>query len=70
MAISFLLKQVMDVKGVGTNEMARRIGITKANVSRMRRGDSRGIRFDTLDQICQVLDCAPGDLIKRDTEKK
>jgi putative transcriptional regulator len=45
-------------------ELADRIGITLANLSILKTGKARAIRFSTLESICQVLACQPGDLLK------
>ena len=47
-----------------SRELAARIQITEANVSLLKSGRVRGIRFDTLDRICAVLNCQPGDLLE------
>ena len=47
-----------------SKELAERIGITEQNVSLLKSGKVRGVRFDTLDKICAVLDCQPGDLLE------
>ncbi len=47
-----------------SRELAERIGITEPNVSLLKSGKVKGIRFDTLDAICRVLDCQPGDLLE------
>jgi putative transcriptional regulator len=44
-------------------ELSQRIGITMANLSILQQGHARAIRFSTLEKICEVLDCQPGDLI-------
>lgn len=54
-----LLKRKMTSK-----ELAQKIGITPANLSILKTGKARGIRFETLNKICEVLDCQPGDLLK------
>ena len=46
-----------------SKELAERIGITEQNVSLLKSGKVKGVRFDTLDRICQVLDCQPGDIL-------
>ena len=46
-----------------SRELAERIGITEANLSLLKSGKVRGIRFDTLARICEALDCQPGDLL-------
>jgi len=47
-----------------SKELAERIGITEQNVSLLKSGKVRGVRFDTLSRICEVLDCQPGDLLE------
>ena len=47
-----------------SRELAERIGITEQNVSLLKSGKVKGIRFDTLEAICRVLDCQPGDLLE------
>jgi len=46
-----------------SRELAARIHLTEANVSLLKSGKVRGIRFDTLERICQVLNCQPGDIL-------
>jgi len=46
-----------------SRELAERIGITEQNVSLLKSGKVKGMRFETLERICQVLDCQPGDLL-------
>jgi len=46
-----------------SKELAERIGITEQNVSLLKSGKVKGIRFDTLQKICEVLDCQPGDIL-------
>ena len=55
-----------------SKELAERIGITEQNVSLPKSGKVRGVRFDTLAKICEVLDCQPGDLLeyRRDGESQ
>ena len=45
-------------------ELSEKIGITPANLSILKTGKAKAIRFSTLEAICQVLDCQPGDIIK------
>jgi putative transcriptional regulator len=47
-----------------SKELAERIGITEQNVSLLKSGKVKGIRFDTLTRICAVLDCQPGDILE------
>ncbi|GAB4522904.1 MAG: helix-turn-helix transcriptional regulator [Roseibium sp.] len=46
-----------------SRELAERIGITEQNVSLLKSGKVKGIRFETLDRICKALDCQPGDIL-------
>lgn len=47
-----------------SRELAERIGITEQNLSLLKSGKVKGIRFDTLSAICAVLDCQPGDILE------
>jgi putative transcriptional regulator len=47
-----------------SRELAERIGITEQNVSLLKSGKVKGVRFDTLERICEVLQCQPGDLLE------
>lgn len=49
---------------VRSKELAERIGITEQNVSLLKSGKVKGVRFDTLERICEVLDCQPGDILE------
>jgi putative transcriptional regulator len=47
-----------------SNELADRVGITTANLSILKTGKAKAIRFSTLEAICEVLDCQPGDIME------
>ena len=47
-----------------SKELAERIGITEQNVSLLKSGKVRGVRFETLEKICKALDCQPGDILE------
>jgi putative transcriptional regulator len=47
-----------------SRELAERVGITEQNISLLKSGKVRGVRFDTLERICEVLGCQPGDLLE------
>ncbi len=47
-----------------SKELAERIGITEQNVSLLKSGKVKGVRFDTLARICEALDCQPGDILE------
>ena len=51
-----------------SKELAAQIGITEQNLSLLKSGKVKGVRFQTLAQICQVLDCQPGDLLAYEPE--
>ena len=46
------------------NELSERVGITVANLSILKTGKAKAVRFSTLDAICRVLDCTPGDILE------
>lgn len=52
-----------------SKELAETIGITEANLSLLKSGKVRGIRFDTLAKICDALDCQPGDLLAHEPDQ-
>lgn len=52
-----------------SKELAERIGITEQNVSLLKSGKVRGVRFDTLARICAALDCQPGDILEYRRDK-
>lgn len=47
-----------------SKELAEKLGITPANLSILKTGKAKGIRFDTLEAICKILDCQPGDVLE------
>ncbi len=47
-----------------SKELAERLGITPANLSILKTGKAKGIRFDTLEALCQILECQPGDILE------
>ncbi len=49
---------------ISSGELAEKIGITPANLSILKTGKAKAIRFSTLDKICDVLDCQPGDILE------
>lgn len=52
-----------------SKELAERIGITEQNVSLLKSGRVKGVRFDTLESICRALDCQPGDILEYRNEE-
>lgn len=59
----------MDQRGITSKELAKQIGITPANLSILKTGKARGIRFATLEKLCQVLDYQPGDILQYTEEQ-
>lgn len=53
-----------------SRDLAERIGIAEQNVSLLKSGKVKGVRFDTLEKICEALDCQPGDLLEYRTDEK
>ncbi|HRJ68873.1 MAG TPA: helix-turn-helix transcriptional regulator [Beijerinckiaceae bacterium] len=64
MAIIVNLDVMLARRKMRSRELAERIGLTEANVSLLKSGKVKGIRFETLERICEVLDCQPGDILE------
>ena len=64
MAIRVNLDMMLVKRGMRLSELAEAIDITLANLSILKTNKARAIRFSTLDAICHVLDCQPGDLLE------
>ena len=64
------LDVMMARRKMSLNELSERVGITVANLSILKTGKAKAVRFSTLDAICRVLDCTPGDILefRDDTE--
>ncbi|MDD3123290.1 MAG: helix-turn-helix transcriptional regulator [Candidatus Izemoplasmatales bacterium] len=63
MGILINLSELLREKNVTSKELCEYVGITEANMSILRSGKARGIRFDTLEKICEYLRCKPGDIM-------
>jgi putative transcriptional regulator len=63
MRIVVTLDIMLAKRKMKAKELAERVGITEANLSLLRTGKVKGVRFETLAAICAVLDCTPGDLL-------
>ncbi len=63
MGIVVTLDVMMAKRKVSSKELARAIGITEANLSLLKRGKVKGVRFETLAAICTHLNCQPGDIL-------
>lgn len=64
MAIIVNLDVMMAKRKISSQELAEKIGITKANLSILKTNKGKAIRFSTLDKICEVLECKPGDILE------
>lgn len=64
MKINVTLDVMMAKRKIRLNELAKQVGITEANLSILKNGKAKAIRFSTLEALCKVLKCQPGDLIE------
>lgn len=64
MSIRINLDVVLAKKKMSVTELSERVGITMANISILKNGKAKAIRFTTLDKICEVLECQPGDILE------
>ena len=69
MAIIVRLDRMMADRKISLGELAERVGMTNVNLSNLKNGKMKGVRFETLDAICRVLRCQPGDLFEYTEEK-
>lgn len=63
MAIRVQLDRILAQRRMSLTELADRVGVTVANLSILKTGKARAIRFTTLDALCRELDCQPGDIL-------
>ncbi len=70
MAIILRLDRMMADRKISLNELAAKVGIANVNLSNIKTGKVSAIRFSTLDAICDVLDCQPGDILEYQRTKK
>ena len=70
MAIVVNLDVVMAKRKIGLGELAELVGITPANLSVLKTGKAKAIRFSTLEKLCEVLDCQPGDILEYRKERE
>ena len=66
MGITTHLDELLRLRGVTAKELCQKVGITEANLSILRSGKAKGIRFHTVNRICYYLPCDVGDLLKFD----
>lgn len=70
MAIIVNLDVMMAKRKMSLNELSERVDLTLSNVSILKTGKAKAIRFSTLEAICKVLDCQPGDILEYAPDKK
>lgn len=68
MPIIVRLDVMLALRKMTSRELAARVGISEQNISLLRSGKVRGVRFSTLEAICTELDCQPGDLLEFESE--
>jgi len=66
MGIKVTLAVVMAQRNVKSKDLAEYVGITESNLSLLKQGRVKGVRFETLAKICDYLDCEPGDILAKD----
>ena len=64
MAIIVRLDRMMADRKMSLNELADKVGLTNVHMSNLKTGKMKGIRFETLNSICKVLDCQPGEILE------
>lgn len=64
MSIRVRLGVMLAERNVKSKDLAEHVGITEANLSLLKQGKVKGVRFETLEKICQFLRCQPGDLLR------
>ena len=71
MPIILRLDRVMADRKISLNELSEKVGVANVNLSKLKNGHVSAIRFSTLEAICDVLDCQPGDILeyRREEEK-
>lgn len=70
MTIVVNLDVVMAQRKMSLNELSEKVGVSLSNLSILKTGKARAIRFSTLESLCEALDCQPGDLLEFNKEKE
>lgn len=70
MPIIVNLDVMMARRKISLNELSERVGLTLSNLSILKTGKAKAIRFSTLDSLCKVLDCQPGDILEYTNDEK
>lgn len=69
MAMIINIDVMLAKRKMSVTELSEKVGITMANLSILKNGKAKAIRFSTLEAICQALDCQPGDILEYEDEK-
>lgn len=64
MPIAISLDEMLAHRGMSLTDLSQRVGITLANLSILKTGKAKAVRFSTLEAICDVLDCQPGEIMR------
>ena len=70
MAIIINVDVMLAKRKMSVTELSEKVGITMANISILKNGKAKAIRFTTLDKICEVLECQPGDILEYTKDDK
>ncbi len=70
MAIVLRLDRVMADRKISLKELSEKVGVANVNLSKMKTGKISAVRFSTLEAICDVLDCQPGDILEYQRDEK
>ena len=70
MGIIVRIDRVMADRKISLNDLADAIGMSNVNLSNLKTGKMKGVRFETMAKICEVLECQPGDLFEYESENR
>ena len=70
MPIVLRLDRIMADRKISLNELSEKVGVANVNLSKLKNGRVSAIRFSTLEAICEVLDCQPGDILEYQREQQ
>lgn len=70
MPIILRLDRVMADRKISLNELSEKVGVANVNLSKMKNGKISAIRFSTLEALCEVLECQPGDILEYKSDKE
>ena len=62
------LDRVMEERKIGLNELSEKVGVANVNLSKIKNGHISAIRFSTLEALCEVLNCQPGDILEYESD--